>query len=102
MEKAISLDQREIMGLSQIEQERTQALAAVGALSLDMENARKNLDSILGRQKNFIMMVLSNRGIDRYESARLIGREIIVNLPEIVPTDINQVIEKPNGLAVQE
>ena len=43
MEKTYQLDQRESAMLNSLDQERTQALAAVGALSLDMETARKNL-----------------------------------------------------------
>jgi len=67
-----------------MDQERTQALAIVGALSLDMEQARKNLDSTAERQRAFIRQALNNRGVDRYENARASNGTLIVSVPDQV------------------
>lgn len=82
MEKTYQLDQRETMLLGQLDQERTQALAVVGALSLDMETARKNLDAAAERQRGFIKQAVVARGIDRYENARAANGQLFVSLPD--------------------
>jgi hypothetical protein len=82
MEKTFPLDQREAALLQQLDQERTQALAMVGALSLDMEQARKTLDTAAERQRGFIRQALSSRGIDRYENARTANGILLVTLPD--------------------
>jgi hypothetical protein len=82
MEKSYQLDQREAALLGQMDQERTQALAAVGALSLDMEQARKNLDAVAERQRSFLRQALSQRGIDRYENARMVNGALVVAMPD--------------------
>jgi|SRR5215831_5773631 len=82
MEKSFQLDQKEAVLLGQLDQERTQALAMVGALSLDMEQARKNLDSAADRQRSFIRQALTNRGIERYENARAANGALIITLPD--------------------
>ena len=86
MEKTFELDQKEAGYLAQVDQERTQALAMVGALSLDMEAARKNLDTAAERQRSFIRQALSTRGVERYENARAANGSIIVTMPEGMPT----------------
>jgi hypothetical protein len=85
MEKTFQLDQREAMTIQQMDQERTQALAMVGALSLDMEQARKNLDATAERQKAFLRQAVANRGIDRYENARTQNGQLFVSLPDPPP-----------------
>jgi len=82
MEKSFQLDQKEAALVGQLDQERTQALAVVGALSLDMEQARKNLDSAAERQRSFIRQSLNSRGIERYDSARTMNGALIVVLPD--------------------
>lgn len=81
MEKSYQLTQKEVSQLGQLDQERTQALAAIGALSLDMEQARKNLDSAAERQRGFIRQVVSARGVERFENARLQNGAVVVTLP---------------------
>jgi hypothetical protein len=102
MEKAFQLDQKEMVQLQQVDQERTQALAMVGALSLDMEQARKNLDAAAERQRSFIKQVLANRGVERYESARAQNGAIIALIPDappfaVPPTDGPKAVERVNG-----
>jgi hypothetical protein len=82
MEKTFTLDQKEAALLAQVDQERTNALATVGALSLDMEQARKNLDTAAERQRSFIRQALAARGVDRFESARAQNGTIVVTMPD--------------------
>jgi hypothetical protein len=103
MEKTIALDQKEQTMLAAVDQERTQALAMVGALSLDMEQARKNLDTAAERQRSFIRQALVSRGIERYENARAQNGALIVSMPDEPPArsslsdDITKMVERVNG-----
>lgn len=109
MEKTFQLDQKESGLLAQLDQERTQALAAVGALSLDMEQARKNLDSAAERQRGFIRQCLSTRGVEQFQNARLNNGALVVTMPEAmpqlnlppapIPSDGIKVVERLNGPA---
>jgi hypothetical protein len=105
MEKTIQLDQKELGQMAQADQFRTQALAVVGALSLDMETARKNLDAAQERQQSCIRQALANRGIDRFENARAQNGVITVTVPDEphapsnLSGDINKMVERVNGSA---
>lgn len=96
MEKSFSLDQKEHAALAGLEQERTQALAAIGALMLDLEQARKNLDGSVERQKAFIRQSLAARGIERFDNARLVGGSVVVSLPD-EPMGMMPTLVPPNG-----
>jgi len=102
MERTFTLEQKELAMLSAVDQERTQALAMVGALSLDMEQARKNLDSAQERQRSFIRQALVSRGIERYENAQARNGTLIVTMPDEPPA-IHQegsgpkAVERVNG-----
>lgn len=85
MEKSYPLDQRETAFLGQLDQERQQALAMVGALSLDMEQARKTLDTAAERQRTFLRQVLLNRGVEQYQNARAQNGTVIVTMPDEIP-----------------
>lgn len=101
MEKTYHLDQLEQTMLTQIDQERTQALAMVGALSLDMEQARKNLDTAAERQRAFIRQALGTRGVDGYTNATARNGALVVTLPDSPPSLAvergPQPIERVNG-----
>lgn len=105
MEKTFQLDQKEMAMFSQVEQERTQALAAVGALSLDMETARKNLDVAADRQRSFIRQALANRGVDRFDNAGIRNGALVVSMPDpaLVPAPptpiegVHKTLERVNG-----
>lgn len=103
MEKTIQLDSKESAMVAAIDQERTNALAQVGALSLDMEQARKNLDSAAERQRSFIRQALAIRGIDRFDNARVQNGALHVSMPEEMPApsglsqDITKMVERVNG-----
>lgn len=104
MEKTFQLDQRESAMLQSLDQERTQALAAIGALSLDMETARKNLDVAQQKQQSFLRQAVMTRGVDRFENARMQNGALVVALPDAPPASaltaaIDKDIEKVNGAA---
>lgn len=97
MEKTYQMDQKEAMLFAQVEQERTQALAMVGALSLDMEQARKNLDTAAERQRSFIRQALAGRGVERFDNARAQNGVIVVSIPELmVPMPVPVTTDKPD------
>ena len=70
MEKTIKWEQNEIMQMSNLEQERTKTLAQIGALMMDLETAKKNLEAINERHKSAIQQALQTRGVSQFESAR--------------------------------
>lgn len=105
MEKTYQLDQREAALFGQADQERTQALAVVGALSLDMETARKNLDTAAERQRMLIRQALSTRGVERYENARVQNGSLFVSMSDM-PISVPEpeggvVMDRVNGPAKQ-
>jgi len=85
MEKTFQLDQREVTQSTQMDQERTQVLAMVGALSLDMEQAKKNLEMATERQRAFIRQLLNNRGVERYDQARIQNNTLFATVPDEAP-----------------
>jgi len=102
MEKSFQLDQREASVAQQLDQERTQALAAVGALSLDMEQARKNLDAVAERQRAFVRQAVMTRGIENFVNARTGNGTLVVALPDEpveMPAPVPTAAEKVNGQA---
>ena len=105
MEKSFQLDPKETALLGQLDQERTQALAMIGALSLDMEQARKNLDNAAERQRGFIRQAMSNRGIDRFDNARVQNGALLVTLPDSNPLALGSEsgvmrVDRPNGQSI--
>ena len=106
MEKTYQLDQREAALFGQADQERTQALAVVGALSLDMETARKNLDTAAERQRMLIRQALSTRNVERYENARVQNGSLFVSLPDLPVAapepEGGMVLDRVNGPAKQQ
>ena len=99
MEKSFELEQRETALLGQLDQERTQALAMIGALSLDMEQAKKNLDTTAERQRAFVRQALIARGIDRYDNARAQNGTLFVTVPdEQMMTTMPPTLEKADRL----
>jgi hypothetical protein len=99
MEKTYQLDQKELGQLQGLDQERTQALAMIGALSLDMETARKNLEAAAERQRQFIRSALEKREVTRYNNAQVRNGSIAVDLPDASQGDGGFQADKPNGSA---
>jgi 2-polyprenyl-3-methyl-5-hydroxy-6-metoxy-1,4-benzoquinol methylase len=99
MEKTITFNQNEQMQSHQIEQERTQILAQVGALMMDLETSKKALDTINERRNTFIRAVLSSNGISSFESCRPTRDGVMVTVQELAanrPNGAENVVEK-NG-----
>ena len=105
MEKTYQLDQKELNALAVIDQEKTQALAMIGGLSLDMEQARKNLELAIERQKSIVRQALSARGVERYENARAQnGTLFVTGAAEDIPRGANWPtisVDRPNGALVE-
>ena len=103
MEKTFPLESRETSALNLLDQQRTQALAAVGALSLDMEQARKNLETTAERQRAFLQQAVISRGIEQFDNARIQNGALVVTVPDVVPTPVEtgkgKAVERLNGSA---
>ena len=82
MEKTIKWEASEATQMQGIEQERTQVLAQIGALMMDLETAKKNLDNITGRQRAVIQQALQTRGIQQFESARPIQGGVVLQISD--------------------
>lgn len=82
MEKTIQFNQGETIQSMQIEQERINALAQVGALMLDLETAKKNLEAVSERRSSFIKQVIASNGFSQFESARQVKNGIVVTVAD--------------------
>jgi hypothetical protein len=96
VEQSFQLDAKENAALAQLEQDRTQALAGIGALMLDLEQGRKNLEGAVERQKAFIRTALAVRNVEGYENARLINGSLVVTMPN-APLEMMPAAPPPNG-----
>ena len=97
MEKQFQLDPREQQQMAQIEQGRTQALASIGALSLDMETAKRALDVAQERHRSFLQGAVAARGIEQFENARTVNGSLVVILPDEPAASTVVVPMKANG-----
>lgn len=93
MEKTIKWESNEAFQMQQVEQQKTQVLAQIGALMMDLENAKKNLESVNEKHKSAIQQALIMRGISQFNSARPVPGGIILDVVDM--TDNPEV--KPNG-----
>jgi hypothetical protein len=87
-QKAFSLEAPEQQFLEGLNNERQQALAQYGALALDMETARKAIESTQERQRAFVRQALMQRGVHDFQSARVNGTNlecVIGDTPGPVP-----------------
>lgn len=82
MEKTIKWEPTEATQMQTIEGERTQILAQIGALMMDLENAKKSLDNVNGRHKVAIQQALQSRGINQFETARPIQGGVILQMSD--------------------
>lgn len=82
MEKTIKWEVAESAQMRMIENERTQVLAQIGALMMDLETAKKALETVNARHKSAIQQALATRGVGHFESARPIQDGVIINIPE--------------------
>lgn len=84
MEKMIRWENAELPQMQAIETERIQILAQIGALMMDLDVAKKNLDALNGRHKAAIQQVLQNRGIGQFESARPVQGGVMLQIPDTI------------------
>ena len=105
MEKSFPLQPHEQQMLQGITQERTNALAAFGALTLDMEAARKTLESVQEKQNSFLRTAVLGRGIERCENVRAANGAIHCTVPDEQPAPKGGVLQEPetkvNGAIAQ-
>src|SRR5215467_9744812 len=85
MEKTFQLEPKELQFYSSLEQEQQQALAQVGALSLDLEAAKTSLQTVQERHRSFIRTAVLHRGIDQFHSARITQGQLHCSLPDVPP-----------------
>ena len=94
MEKSIKWEGNEAMMMQGLDQKKTQALAQIGALMMDLETAKKNLEAVNEEFKSAIRNALASRGINQVETARPVPGGLIVNIPDVPES---HQLGKPNG-----
>jgi hypothetical protein len=82
MEKSIAFSPIETALFQQMEQERTNALAQIGALMMDLETAKKNLEMANERRNTFVKQIIAGNGINQFESVRPSREGLVVSIPE--------------------
>ena len=82
MEKMIKWEASEAMQMQAIDQEKLQILAQIGALMMDLDTAKKNLETVNGKQKIAIQQIASNHGVNQIESARPVPGGIVLQVPD--------------------
>jgi hypothetical protein len=97
MEKTFKLDQKELTAYGQLEQERTQALAQFGALTMDRKAAKERLKIALEQQKGFIRSALMHRGIEQCNAAQILNGSLLCSVADeeisSIPPASGQVID---------
>jgi hypothetical protein len=99
MQETFPLEDHEVALAAECEKDRTQALSIIGALMLDLEQAKKNLEVAAERQRSFVRAFLAERHIFQFDRAQVEGS----NLHAVFstgPTFAQQqaaVVLKPNG-----
>jgi hypothetical protein len=101
MEKQYVLESREAQQMAQIEQARTQALAQIGALMMDLETAKRSLEVATERHRAFVQSAVSSRGIERFENARVVNGSLVVALPD-APAKVNGDERTIDGVALTQ
>jgi len=82
MQKAFSLQQNEINQAQALEEERKNVLAQIGALTIDMENARAALPIVEQKRRQFLGALVQQYGVTDYRGARLENGNLICDLPD--------------------
>ena len=81
--------------------ERTQALAAIGALSLDMRRRARISTPAAEKQRAFLRQAVMTRGKERYEAARANNGALIVSVPDL-PVKLPPGPMRLNGAAMDK
>jgi Tfp pilus assembly protein PilO len=104
MERAYNLQQDELQQQQQLEMEQRDTLAQFGALTLQLEQVRARLPQIEERQRSLITQVARRHSVANYLTARIVGANLICQLPDPAPDDGPAAIKnlRPNGAAAEE
>jgi hypothetical protein len=94
MEKTITFSRSEMMQLQQLEMERQQLLAQIGEIMLNLESARKSLDTCNEKRNQFVRGIILNNGIGQFKSVRPTENGMVVIIPDEEP---EPQIAKVNG-----
>lgn len=86
MERTIKWEAGEAAQMTVIEQEKTQILAQIGALMMDLETVKKRLDGVNDRQRAAIQTAIQAHGIQQFESARPIQGGVVLQIPDVLET----------------
>lgn len=89
MEKTIQLDQKEIQAHSEITRELTLAWAQIGVMMEQLDQARRARDQLIEKQRALIKQAVTDRGINKFENARLIENTIMLNVEESYQAGVN-------------
>jgi len=103
MQKAFSLQPKEIAQAQQLDQERTTVLAQIGALTLDMEAARAQLPIVEQKRRQYLAALVQQYGIIDYRAARMENGNLICEVPDeptvaapsVHPAHVNGGLEAP-------
>lgn len=82
MERTIKWEPAEDVQMKMIEQEKTQILAQIGALMMDLDLVKQKLQAINDRQRAAIQQVIQSRGIGAFESARPIQGGVVLQISD--------------------
>jgi hypothetical protein len=82
MQKAFSLQPNEVNQAQQIEEERKNVLAQIGALTLDMEQARAQLPVVEQRRRQYLQTLVQQYGVTEFRTARIEGNNLICDVAD--------------------
>lgn len=103
MTKAFSLQPEEQRMAKGLEEEQRNLLAQLGSISLQKKNIKKRLPQIEDEQRKLVRGVVARVGVDQFNAARIDGNNLILDIPEGMPTP--QPIDlapPPNGHAADQ
>ena len=97
MEKAFDLKPKELQTLQGLENDNLRANATYGVLARQMDECKQKITASEEAQRAFVRTVLSDRGVDQFQNARVEapGRIVATLFDEVNPTPAPA--PKPNG-----
>lgn len=85
MQKAFNLQPHETQQSQQLEAERLDLLAQLGAMKLEDERIRARLPQVVEEQRKLVRGTVQRLGIERYNSAIFREGNVIVDVPDEPP-----------------
>lgn len=89
MQKAFSLEPHDLQQTQKLDQERTEVLAQIGALTLDMETARASLPLVERKRREHLAGLVQKFGVTEYRSAAIQGNNLVCDLPDPPPQPLS-------------